>query len=64
LINAPLSTKEILCVLGRGGTIRHIKNGWKVWLDGSKLNSDKLPVVGALPGLIFNEDIKWVEDEK
>jgi len=59
LVDTSLSTSEILKVLGNGGKIQHIKMGWIVWLEGSKLNSDSIGWVGSLPQLIFNDDIKW-----
>lgn len=59
LVETSLTTSEILLVLGNGGTIEHIKMGWKVWLEGSKLNSDIIGWVGSVPQFIFNSDIKW-----
>lgn len=59
LVDMSLTTGEILKVLGNGGKIQHIKEGWIVWLEGSKLNSDSIGWVGSLPGFIFNQDVKW-----
>ena len=59
LVDMSLTTSEILKVLGSGGKIQHIKEGWIVWLEGSKLNSDSIGWVGSLPGFIFNSDVKW-----
>ena len=59
LVFQELTTSEILITLGNGGKIEHIKEGWVVWLEGSKLNSDSIGWVGSLPQFIFNQDIKW-----
>ncbi len=62
LVDYKLTTAQILTQLGSGGKIKHKKRGFLVWLSGSKLTSDKIDWVAALPSFIFNPDVEWDYD--